>query len=294
MIIKPSERVLNLICRIALALFSLALVCSTAIPLIHTDQGWVRVFDFPRVQISVLIGLALAAYVALSFWRRMRIWEYALAALVVLSLIWQLIAIAPYTALYRNEMSESRQENDSNRISLLVYNVRYDNREVKALLKLIRDNDPDLILLSEPTRWWFEKLKGLEDNYPHTIYQPQENHYGMLLFSKLELEKPEVRFLIEPEIPSFRTKVRLPSGTPITFYGVHPRPPGLDLPEEEENEGDDERADSDMRDAELMLVAKEIKELGETPVIVAGDFNDVAWSHTTHLFQRTGAYSIRV
>ena len=288
MTIKPSERVLNLICRIALALFSLALVCSTAIPLIHTDQWWVRVFDFPRVQISVLIGLALAAYVALSFWRRMRIWEYALAALVVLSLIWQLIAIAPYTGLYRNEMSESRQENDSNRISLLVYNVRYDNREVKALLKLIRDNDPDLILLSEPTHWWFEKLKGLEDDYPHTIYQPQENHYGMLLFSKLELEKPEVRFLIEPEIPSFRTKVRLPSGTPITFYGVHPRPPGLDLPEEEENEGDDERADSDMRDAELMLVAKEIKELGETPVIVAGDFNDVAWSHTTHLFQRTG------
>lgn len=288
MTIKPSERVLNLICRIALALFSLALVCSTAIPLIHTDQWWVRIFDFPRVQISVLIGLALAAYVALSFWHRMRIWEYALAAMVVLSLIWQLIAIAPYTALYPNEMSESRQENDSNRISLLVYNVRYDNREVKALLKLIRDTDPDIVLLSEPTHWWFDQLEGLEDDYPHTIFQPQENHYGMLLYSKLELEESEVRFLIEPEIPSFRTKVRLRSGTPVTLYGVHPRPPGLDLPEEEEDEGEDERADSDMRDAELMLVAKEVKELGETPVIVAGDFNDVAWSHTTHLFQRTG------
>ena len=134
MTIKPSERVLNRICRIALALFSLALVCSTAIPLIHTDQWWIRIFDFPRVQISVLMGLALAAYVALSFWRRMRIWEYALAAMVVLSLIWQLIAIAPYTAFYPKEMSESRQDNDSNRISLLIYNVRYDNREVKALL----------------------------------------------------------------------------------------------------------------------------------------------------------------
>jgi endonuclease/exonuclease/phosphatase (EEP) superfamily protein YafD len=37
-----------------------------------------------------------------------------------------------------------------------------------------------------------------------------------------------------------------------------------------------------------MLVAKEVKKLGDVPVIVAGDFNDVAWSHTTHLFQRIG------
>lgn len=289
MTIKPSERVLNRICRIALALFSLALVCSTAIPLIHTDQWWIRIFDFPRVQISVLMGLALAAYVALSFWRRMRIWEYALTAMVVLSLIWQLIAIAPYTAFYPKEMSESRQDNDSNRISLLIYNVRYDNREVKALLKLIRDNDPDIILLSETTKWWLEQLEGLEDDYPFTLFQPQDNHYGMLLFSRQELVNPEIRFLIESEIPSIRTQVRLPSGKLVTLYGVHPRPPGLDLSEEEEAEADgDERADSDMRDAELMLVAKEVKELGEVPVIVAGDFNDVAWSHTTHLFQRTG------
>lgn len=289
MTIKPSERVLNRICRIALALFSLALVCSTAIPLIHTDQWWVRIFDFPRVQISVLIGLALVAYVGLNLWHRMRIWEYALAAMVVLSLIWQLIAIAPYTALYPKEMLNSHDKDKSNRISLVIFNVLTENREAQALLDLVRENNPDLILLSEPTQWWLEQLSVLEEDYPYTLQQPQDNNYGMLLYSRLELVNPEIRFLIESEIPSIRTQVRLPSEKLVTLYGVHPRPPGLDLSAEEEAEADgDERADSDMRDAELMRVAKEVKKLGKAPVIVAGDFNDVAWSYTTHLFQRTG------
>lgn len=289
MIKKTVGKALNIFCRIFVGLFSLALICSTAIPLIHSDQWWIRVFDFPRVQIAVLIGLTLAGYLALSLWRRLRSWEYALAAVVGLALVWQLISIVPYTVLYPKEMADSRYEDDSNRLSLLAYNVRYDNREVQVLRDLISDTNPDLILLSEPTDWWLEQLDGLEDDYPYMLLQPQDNHYGMLLYSRLELVNPEIRFLIESEIPSIRTQVRLPSGKLVTLYGVHPRPPGLDLSEEEEAEADgDERADSDMRDAELMLVAKEVKELGGIPVIVAGDFNDVAWSHTTHLFQRTG------
>ena len=169
---------------------------------------------------------------------------------------------------------------------------------MEALRNLIRETDPDLILLSEPTQWWLEQLDGLEDDYPYTLFQPQENHYGKLLYSRLELENPEIRFLIEPDIPSVRTKVRLRSGTVVTLYGVHPRPPGLRRPDEEKGGGieeDDgvedeegEREDADMRDAELLLIAKEVKKLGDVPVIVAGDFNDVAWSHTTHLFQRIG------
>jgi endonuclease/exonuclease/phosphatase (EEP) superfamily protein YafD len=229
-----------------------------------------------------------------------------------LALVWQLISIAPYTPLYPRQMADSYAEADSNRISLLVYNVLSDNREVAALRDLIRDTNPDLILLSEPTRWWLEQLDGLEDDYPYTLFQPQENHYGKLLYSRLELEDPEIRFLIEPEIPSIRTGVRLRSGTLVTLYGVHPRPPGLKRPESEGDGGDEKdrsagdekpggggedngeqngngaREDSDMRDAELMLIAKEVRELGDVPVIVAGDFNDVAWSHTTHLFQRIG------
>lgn len=298
MSIVPEGKALLFLCRLAVGLLSVVLVFATAAPLLRSDDWWIRIFDFPRIQIAALIGVTLVSYALLRRWGPLRPWEYALAAAVGLGLVWQLYSIAPYTRFYPHEMSESRAEDDSNRISLLIYNVLYDNREVEALRNLIRDHDPDIILLSEPTQWWLEQLDGLEDDYPYTLFQPQENHYGMLLYSRLELENPEIRFLIEPEIPSLRTNVRLGTGTVVTLYGVHPRPPGIERPDEEKDSGveeaegedddDGEREDADMRDAELLLVAKEVGNLGNAPVIVAGDFNDVAWSHTTHLFQRIG------
>lgn len=275
--------------RIAVGLLALSLVYATAAPLIHTNAWWVRIFDFPRIQIAVLTGLVLCGYVALGFGGRLRSWDYALAASVAIALAWQLVAIAPYTTFYPEEMAESRAGDTSNRVSLLIYNVLADNREVAALRELIRDNDPDIVLLSEPTQWWLEQLEGLEDDYPFTLFQPQENEYGLLLYSRLELKDSRVRFLIDPEVPSIRTKVRLRSGALVTLYGLHPRPPGLSRSKATgEEEGDGERIDSDMRDAELLSVATEVSESGDIPVIVGGDFNDVAWSHTTHLFQRIG------
>ncbi len=299
MSIKPERITLLIICRVVLGMLALALVIGTLIPLIHSNEWWIRIFDFPRIQISALIGLTLACYAGFHFFKRLHAIEYVLIVVVGLSLVWQLIRIAPYTVLYPKQMSESHAEDDSNRITLLIFNVLYNNHDVAALRELIHDNNPDIILLSEPTQWWLEELDGLEDDYPYTLIQPQENHYGMLLYSRFELVNPEIRFLIEPKIPSFRTKFQLPSGTFVTLYGVHPRPPGIKRLEDENVEGisdedDDEeqedrdRVDSDVRDAELLLVAKEVSELGDVPVIVAGDFNDVAWSHTTHLFQRTG------
>ena len=282
------RKTIRFLCRVAVGLLSLALVCGSALPLIRTDVWWIRIFDFPRIQIAVLIVLMFLAYVALRVFGRLRPLEYMLIVLLILALTWQIILIAPYTAIYPKELVDSEDENDLNRISLLVYNVLAENQKVEPLLDLISEIDPDVILLSEPNQWWLDQLDALEDAYPYTILQPQENQYGMLLYSRLELVNTEIRFLIEPEIPSLRTQIRLRSGTLITLYGMHPRPPGLirreDQNIEETEEG--EREDSDLRDAELMVVAKEIQKNEENPVIVAGDFNDVAWSYTTHLFQR--------
>ena len=95
-----------------------------------------------------------------------------------------------------------------------------------------------------------------------------------MLLSRLELVEPEVRFLLKPDIPSIRTGVRLRSGDVIMLYGVHPEPPSPT-----------EAATSLPRDAELVMAGREIAQ-SDRPTLVAGDLNDVAWSHTSRLFRR--------
>ena len=47
----------------------------------------------------------------------------------------------------------------------------------------------------------------------------------------------------------------------------------------------DRRRQSRPRDAELLVVGRETKDLKQ-PVVVLGDLNDVSWSHTNNLFQK--------
>ncbi|HBP89034.1 MAG TPA: hypothetical protein DD706_15205 [Nitrospiraceae bacterium] len=88
----------------------------------------------------------------------------------------------------------------------------------------------------------------------------------------MKLRTPDIRFLIDPEVPSFFTEIELPSGKIIEFYGLHPRPPRFGQ-------------DTDERDAEILMIGRDVAH-GEKPVVVTGDLNDVAWSDTTTLFQK--------
>jgi endonuclease/exonuclease/phosphatase (EEP) superfamily protein YafD len=264
----------------ALGLSAAALAVVTAAPLIRTNAWWVRIFDFPRMQLAALLTAVLAGYGVVWSYGGLGGADWTMLGLATASLAWHAVLIARYTSLTPIELKGARQRDRQAQLSLLIYNVLYDNHDVGPLLRLIERTGPDLVLLVEPTARWKEELSPLEQTYPYTILQPQENEYGMLLYSRLELVDPEVRFLIEEEIPSIRTKVRLRSGDEVALYGLHPRPPGIERPDAEG------RQDSDQRDGELLLVAKEVAEHRDAPTIVAGDFNDVAWSHTTRLFRR--------
>ena len=251
------------------------LVLATLLPFWRTHYWWVRGCDFPRLQIGG--AAALGAVLGTLAYRRLRPVDRALVASVAGAAIIQGIQIFPYTRAAQEEVLSVPSDGEDE-LQFLVANVLQYNRETEVLAGFIAERKPDVVLLTETDEWWAEQMAHLEKEYPYVVRQPQENTYGMMLYSKLELIEPEVRFLVKEGIPSIRARMRLRNGEEIWFYGVHPEPPGTATP-------NGEIRGSGPRDVELVVVAKEIERL-EKPVLVAGDFNDVAWSHTTRLFKR--------
>jgi endonuclease/exonuclease/phosphatase (EEP) superfamily protein YafD len=246
-------------------------VVGTVLSLVRARAWWIRVWDFPRVQLAVV---ALAT-LALGWDRWLGRWPWtALGLLVLAALAFQLALVWRYTPLAPREVQRSRTAEAGGRISLVISNVLQTNRQADRLLGVLRAADPDLVLCVETDDWWRDRLDALAATHPHAVRCPLPNTYGMLLYSRLPLEDVRLEQLVEPDIPSVQARVRLPGGARVWLNCVHPRPPAPG-----------ESDDSLPRDAELLVVGKRVREARE-PVIVCGDLNDVAWSRTTRLFQK--------
>jgi endonuclease/exonuclease/phosphatase (EEP) superfamily protein YafD len=250
----------------------LAAITATLLPLSRSGVWWIRTLDFPRIQIAIIGALVLAA--DLAFRTDAGPNAQFIRAALALCIVYQAYQIRPYTILAGKEVQPAKKARQESTLSLLLANVRMDNRNSARLREIIAEADPDVILVVEANAWWQTELGAFGNTHPFTVRQPQDNTYGMLLYSKLELVRPEVRFLIEEDVPSIRAVVKLPGGTEVEIHCLHPRPP---VPQE--------AAQSTQRDAELMVVGKETKGK-ELPIVVMGDLNDVAWSRTNYLFQK--------
>lgn len=247
------------------------MIAATVLPLLKNEAWWIRVFDFPRLQITVMSAAVLAAYLLLN--RDYGIVEGLFLAALSLCLLYQGYMMYPYTFLSRKQVEQSVNPAKESSFSLLFANVLMDNRNAARLKEIICEADPDIILTVETNEWWQEQLKEFEQTHPYIVQQPQNNMYGMHLFSRLELLNSEVKFLVQDDVPSIHARVRLLSGTEVELRCLHPPPP---VPSGDE--------DSTERDAELLIVGKETKGKN-SPFVVLGDLNDVAWSRTNYLFQ---------
>ncbi|KXZ70421.1 hypothetical protein AVENLUH5627_01355 [Acinetobacter venetianus] len=242
--------------------------------LIPRDEWWFRGADFPRLQI-LAVGLVtlLGLLLIKSEWTLFR--ELLLVGLIA-AVAYQLKMVLPYTPIWKKQVKHvARQQlNESQQISLLVANVLTPNDKYELLLQHIYQLQPDIVLTLESDELWQKALQPIEQEYRYKVAVPLNNLYGMHLYSRLPLLESEIKFILSDEIPSIHACLELRSGIQVQLYCLHPKPPSPT-----------EAKDSTLRDAELLIVGDQIKDLDES-CIVMGDLNDVAWSRTTRLFQR--------
>lgn len=256
-----------------LQFFGLLTVLLTLIPLIAKQYWWIVVFDFPHFQLTALTLISLIAY----FIRFDINSKFDMVFVIVLAscFSFQLVKIFPYTPLADYEVLPPESSDKKRMLSLYTANVLQENKKKAVLLKEIQRYDPDILVLTETNSRWTKILrKNLDADYKHQVSIPLENTYGMFVCSKFPMFDSEVKFMVDDSIPSIHTKLILPKNDTVHLIAIHPRPP---MPSHNPK--------STGRNAELMKTA-ELSRASEYPVIVTGDFNDVAWSGTTELFQQ--------
>ncbi|GAC1597677.1 MAG: hypothetical protein NVS3B25_22920 [Hymenobacter sp.] len=182
----------------------------TLVPILRQTAWWIRIFDFPRLQIVAGLSLALTAALVLPGPAGFAYECFMLSLLV--GLVYQGSRIWPYTPLHRKQVAGAARPADDtdNHLSLIVANVLMYNRDASRLLGHIRYWQPDIVLAVETDDWWLSQLQRIEADYPHTCHAPLPNTYGMLVFSRLPLREPQIRYILDPDIPSFHGCAVLP------------------------------------------------------------------------------------
>lgn len=228
--------------------------------------------DFPRLQIAVLAAVLLILDVIFLDLQASISW--ALISVTGLCLFWQLWWILPYTPLWPQEVKTVTDGHPDKQLSILTSNVLTPNRNAGALIALVKQHRPDILVTLESDQWWEDQLHVLETDMPYSVKCPLDNLYGMHVYSKLPLEEQEICYLVEKEVPSIHASLVLRTGDRVRIHFIHPAPPSPT-----------ENPESAERDAELIVVAKSVAD-SDQAIIVTGDLNDVAWSATTRLFRK--------
>lgn len=245
---------------------SFILLAFTALSSLEISTWWVKMWDAGRAQLLVFISLLLG--IGIFKFDYNEDVQIALTVLLLSAMCYHLYVIFPFTPFHKKEIQNTTKS--SCRLRMITCNVRMSNEDTEPLLTMLVRQNPDVILLTEVNQWWINKLFKLEEIYPHAIIHPQENTYGMALYSKYPISDSQVKFLVENEVPSIHTNINIADKT-IHFIGLHPKPPTP-------------WTNVDNKDTEIVLAAS-LSTNNTNPCVITGDLNDVCWSRITKTFK---------
>ena len=197
---------------------------------------------------------ALMPVLLIACWMRRR---PRLALMAVLTLALNIWRLAPLYVSPPDATSPDAQ------LRVMTQNVLKKNASHDAVVKLIQQESPDVVLLVEVNQKWIRAMRPIESLYPHYAFQLRNTRSGIALYSRLPLD--ELRFEKLSQTDRYSAIARLKvEGKSITIVGVHATlPHGANKTE--------------LRNAELLAVARFVANEPDG-VIMMGDLNTTPWS----------------
>lgn len=151
-------------------------------------------------------------------------------------------------------------------IKLMSFNVLESNRNYRAAINCIQNEDPDILVLIEYGLNWDKKLRELNEAYPHRILKPRWHGFGIAVFSKLPLSNSQVFQLTNEatDVPFVVTQVSV-GDQQVQLAAAHLLSPlGRDRMK--------------IRNKQLAEIGNHLRNTKKKPTILVGDFNCVPWS----------------
>lgn len=221
--------------------------------------GWLfELFSHFPVQYLVLQALAAAACVGL------RLWPWALVALA--AAIPNVLAVRPYlTGIEAAPVAAAAAASRGVPVRLIAANLLYRQEDATAARTYFEQQAADILVLSEFTPRWREKLRSLERSYPYFALRPQWNPWGIAVYSKHPLRAIEDLDLGDALSSHLRLLVQLPDGL-VEVYAVHLASPS--------SPGHAARRNTQLRRLAARVGAAD----PALPRVVAGDFNTTPFS----------------
>lgn len=251
--------------------FPILLIVISMLPFVQ-NQHWVfRVAEFIKLQ---LLPLQLITFGIAFFYINETSLLWYLQVIQLLLIIYHIYIFIRYTKFWKTTKFKKSVET-SDKIKIISCNIYQFNNQYQRFIELINKENPDIFITMESNSDWEKAMRGLEKDYPNFEKVTLENTYGMHFYTRLKINKIKTHYFVADDLPSIEAELETKDGYRFVFFGVHPPPPS---PTEEET--------SKERDGDLLSVAKKVRNF-KLPVVVTGDFNNVAWAKSSILFKKT-------
>jgi endonuclease/exonuclease/phosphatase (EEP) superfamily protein YafD len=183
------------------------------------------------------------------------------------------VALNAYFIVPWYEPAVPIEQAHSGHVKILMNNVYSGNRSPDSLMRLISEEEPDIVLLLETNQRWVNYMNEIEGTYTENVIQAREDNSGIALYSKMPIRSSEIRYFGLTKAPSIVATIESKQGK-FDLIGTHPLPPVTPRFYQSRN-------------SQLQALAEAASQW-ERPLILAGDLNTTMWSSHYELLESVG------